>query len=189
MTKNTMTEAERKALFDEGVARHAHYKTSRARETELARIQVKARVQKDMDDRNIFYAALVDDHGFSIAEIGRIMGTSNRPTMKDAVEAGRALRPTSVAGQAEEAPAEQQKFHWDADAGELTITLTPEDIAPYKQALTHLDEPSENGEWDVFTYDGARLVPDSPDPQSIAQAIAAFPQMQQEAIAFIENEK
>ena len=187
MTK--MTDAERKALFDEGVARHAHYKTSRARETELARIQVKARVQADLDDRNAFYAALVDDHGFTIADIGRIMGTSNRGTAKAAVENGRAVRPAQpVQAESVEQVEGAQKYTYDAGSGELTVRLSREDIAPYLPALTHLDAPSEDGEVGAFLFRDGRLVPTPESEGGLVAAVMTFPAVQRDAVAFIEGE-
>ena len=187
-----MNEAQKQVLFDAGVAKHSHYLTSRAREEEIARVQVKARVQADMDDRNVFYASLVDEHGFTIADVGRIMGTTNRGTPKAAVEAGRVLRP-EVTEPAESIPitaeSESQKYTYDAATKMLTVHLDYEDFRPHL-ALLPVD-PSEDGEDFTFRHESDRLLPATEDEDAWQHPVVALtmtPKGQKEALAFIEKQ-
>ena len=190
-----MNDTERKALFEEGVAKDAHYRTSKARESEIARLQVKARVQADLDDRNIFMAALVDDHGFTVADIGRIMSTTNRATAKAAVEAGRALRGSHAAEPAEPQagaaePADEQAarylYHHSPEGPKLTVTLWPSDFQPYREVLVGgvPTEPMSAG----FSFDGRSLLPQGDDWEHPVVTVMMLPEKQREAIAFINEQ-
>lgn len=181
MTK--VTEAERQALYEEGVAKDAHYRTSRARETEIARLQVDTRVQADMDDRNIFYATLVDDHGFKISHIKQMMSTTNWGSAKDAVQAGRALRPAPRESEVVESDA-TEKYHFAPAESILTVTMVPEEFTPYKAAL--VETPTETTEF-AFTYDGTKLLPVEDDWEHPVVTVMMLPDAQREAIAFINE--
>lgn len=182
----------KQALTDKALELHLNYKSSRVREMDLARIQAEARIQDALDERNTFFAMLVDDEGFSISDITRITDNKDWKTAREAVIAGRAARGmrAPVAPESEAAVEEHGPYVWNEETGVLSVTMDAEDFEPYAKMLAR--QPGADGEAWSFEYDGQRLVPSHQDDdatweQPVVQVVMTE-QGKKRAIAFIQSQ-
>lgn len=188
-----MTKTPNAALFDKAIEMDLSYRGALVRERELARIQAAARVQSVLDERNIFFASLVDDQGFSVADICRVLNTKNWKTANDAVEAGRDARQHAapvIPIITPDVVEPDGPFTWHADTGVLSVTFAAQDFAPHLAMLAR--HPHPNGESWSFEYDGTRILPTHSDDDStwenpVVQVVMTDAGKAQ-AIAFIESQ-
>jgi hypothetical protein len=185
-------DATKQALFDKGLELHMAFKASQVRELEIARTQAAARIQAKLDARNVFIAALVDEEGFSIADITRMTNNKDWNTAKAAIAAGREIRghtpATEVQDEAQDGPA--GPFVWNAESGVLSVTFAAEDFAPHLAMLAR--HPHYDGEAWSFEYDGHRILPTHADDDTTWEHPVVQVMMtdggKAQAIAFIESQ-
>lgn len=188
-----MTAATKQALFDKGLEKDLAYRGAKIRELEIARAQAAARVQEVLDDRNTFLASLVDDQGFKISDICRILHTKNWQTARDAVEAGRAARGAAAPTPIIEPDVEQGDgpYDWDAAVGVLTVTMSQEDFEPYLNMLAR--HPGPNGETWAFEFVDGRLMPQDHDVDTVWEEPVVQVVMtdagKAQALAYIESQR
>lgn len=87
-----MTTTDKQALFELGLEKDLALRKARVSEREIALTQAEARIAAVQQERDVFFASLVDDQGFGISDIGRILDTKNWKSANDAVVAGRLAR-------------------------------------------------------------------------------------------------
>lgn len=190
-----MTDAAAKqALFDKGLEKDLAYRGAKIREREIALAQAEARIQGVLEERNIFFASLVDDQDFSISDICRILHTKNWKTANDAVLAGRAARQALAPAPIVQLNAPEEEdgpFAWNEETGVLSVTFAAQDFAPHLAMLAR--HPNPAGEAWSFEYDGTRLLPthaedDTTWEQPVVQVIMTDAGKAQ-AIAYIESHR
>ncbi|MBT2484811.1 MULTISPECIES: hypothetical protein [unclassified Microbacterium] len=182
--------ATKQALFDKGLELHLAYKGAKTREREIARLQAEARVQDVLDQRNIFLAALVDDEGFSINDVTRILDNKNWDWAKKAVEAGRAARQAAAPAPIISIDAHQPDgpYSWIAAEQRLEVSMAQAEFEEYLPMLAR--HPHHEGEQWEFSYADGKLLPHFADDDATWEhpvvQVVMTERGKQQAIAYIE---